>query len=393
MQEHARSGPDKEPWLERLGWAYVAKARESFDPGYYKLAEQCALCLESQKPGCPEGLLLRGHVLQNLHQFKEAEPLARQLVSQRGLSFDYALLGDVLMEQGRLDEAAGAYQQMVNQRPDLESYARISHLRWLKGDLDGAIEVMKLAVTAASPKAPEPAAWVNTRLAFLEFQDGNISAARQSCEVALDYQPEHAPALLLQGRLLLAEGKTSEAVESLQHAVQINPLPEYQWILSEALHATGREQEAREVEAQLNREGAATDPRTFALFLATTGANTTTAVELARKELTARGDVFTHDALAWSLASNGQFGAAHEEIEKALAEGTRDGRLFFHAAVIAAKAGDKEQAQLWFEKAAPLLGSLLPSEQHQLLDVAVEVGDVDAVPAEDTTSTVFAPGS
>src|SRR5262245_50997661 len=34
--------------IEKLGWSYVEKARESFDPGFYKLAEQCALCLESK---------------------------------------------------------------------------------------------------------------------------------------------------------------------------------------------------------------------------------------------------------------------------------------------------------------------------------------------------------
>src|SRR5262249_14100387 len=35
--------------LEKLGWLFVAKARESFDPGYFKLAEQCAFCLESRQ--------------------------------------------------------------------------------------------------------------------------------------------------------------------------------------------------------------------------------------------------------------------------------------------------------------------------------------------------------
>ena len=70
-----------------------------------------------------------------------------------------------------------AYQQMVNQKPDLQAYARISHLRWLKGDLAGAAEVMKLAVGAASPNAPESAAWVNTRLAALEFQQGSTEEA------------------------------------------------------------------------------------------------------------------------------------------------------------------------------------------------------------------------
>src|SRR5574341_2060125 len=35
--------------IEKLGWSFVEKARARFDPGFYKLAEQCALCLESRQ--------------------------------------------------------------------------------------------------------------------------------------------------------------------------------------------------------------------------------------------------------------------------------------------------------------------------------------------------------
>src|SRR5215469_9331474 len=46
LQQKIRDGRNLELWLEQLGWAFVAKARENFDPGFYKLAEQCARCLE-----------------------------------------------------------------------------------------------------------------------------------------------------------------------------------------------------------------------------------------------------------------------------------------------------------------------------------------------------------
>src|SRR5262249_10496500 len=144
LQQRIREGRDIELTLEQLGWAFVTKARESFDAGFYKLAEQCALGIEKRNPQSQAAMLLRGHVLQNLHQFKESEALARRLVDERGLCFDYGLLGDALMEQGRLKEAVEAYQQMINLKPDLHAYARAAHMRWLKGDLDGAIEAMQL---------------------------------------------------------------------------------------------------------------------------------------------------------------------------------------------------------------------------------------------------------
>ena len=366
LQQRIREGRNVELWFERLGWAFVAKARESFDPGFYKLAEQCALSIEIRNPQSQEAMLLRAHVLQNLHRFKESETLAQRLVQQRGLSFDYGLLGDALMEQGKLGDAVEAYQRMMNLKPDLRAYARAAHMRWLKGDVEGAIDAMQLAVSAASPSDAESAAWVNTRLAFYEFQAGRVDQAEQRCALALSLENNYAPALLLQGKMLLAGNKFGEAVDALQKAAKLNPLPEYQWTLAEALRVAGRENEASEVEAQLRQRGANSDPRTLALFLGTRHEFPETALRLAQAELDSRGDVFTHDALAWSLAASGNLTEAHREIQCALAEGTEDGRLFFHAAVIASGVDHAPEAERWLGKAKSLSYLLLPSERNEL---------------------------
>jgi tetratricopeptide (TPR) repeat protein len=366
LQQQVRSGRNFQLGLEQLGWAFVAKARESFDPGFYKLAEQCARCIEKRKPQSQEAMLLRAHVLQNLHRFKESETLARRLVQQRGLSFDYGLLGDALMEQGKLGDAVEAYQQMMNLKPDLRAYARAAHMRWLKGDLAGAIDAMELAVGAASPLDAESAAWVNTRLAAYLFQAGKFNEAEQRCAFALSLQSNYAPTLLLKGKIRLAQNRLSEAVNALQDAAKLNPLPEYQWTLAEVLRAAGRENEAFAVETQLRHHGTSGDPRTLALFLATRRESPATALQLARAELDSRSDVFTHDALAWSLAAAGSVAEAQAEMQRALAEGTQDARLFFHAGVIASAAGKAADSERWFRKASELSYLLLPSERNQL---------------------------
>jgi tetratricopeptide (TPR) repeat protein len=366
LQQRIREGRNVELWLDRLGWAFVAKARESFDPGFYKLAEQCARLIELRNPQSQEAMLLRAHVLQNLHRFKESESLARRLVQQRDLSFDYGLLGDALMEQGKLRDAVEAYQRMMNLKPDLRAYARAAHMRWLKGDLEGAIEAMQLAVSAASPQDAESGAWVNTRLAFYEFQTGRVNEAEQRCALALSLQSDYPPTLLLKGKMLLAQSSLGEAVQFLQRAVKLNPLPEYQWTLAEALRVSGKEIEAREVEAQLCQRGASSDPRTLALYLATRHESPETALRLARAELNSRSDVFTHDALAWSLAATGKLTEAHAEMQRALAEGTQDARLFFHAGIIAWQAGHSADAERWLRKASELSHLLLPSERNEL---------------------------
>ncbi len=383
-QDKVRQNKNRDVSLERLGWLFTVKARESFDPGYYKLAEACADLLAADKPGCPEALLLHGYVFENLHRFKEAEPLARELVAQRGLSFDYGLLGDSLMEQGKLNEAVDAYQHMVDLRPDLESYSRVAHMRWLKGDTEGAIEMMQAAVSASTPRDPDSAAWVSTRLAVLKFQSGKTEDAQTAAALALQVRPNYPPALLLQGRMFLAEEKPDAAVENFQIAAKANPLPEYQWALAEALRAADREPEAAEVEAHLQASGAQNDPRTYSLFLATRGEDTATALRLARAELEQRQDVFTQDAVAWALAANGRIAEAQQHMTLALAENTEDARMYFHAAVISQRAGQSADAQKWFTRAAESLQVLLPSEQARLLQLA------ETFPANDQTASVAA---
>jgi tetratricopeptide (TPR) repeat protein len=366
LQREARQARDPSAKLERLGWVYVSRARTDHDPGFYKLAEQTAACIEKSVPDSAAALLLRGHVAENLHHFHEAERAARLLVAQRESPFDYGLLGDALMEQGRLNEAAQAYQKMVDLRPGLESYSRAAHLRWLHGDLEGATALMRLAARSGGPRNAEPTAWAYSRLALFELQTGEFQRAKQAARNALQLQPEYAAALLAEGRILLAQGEAEQAIQPLGAAARQNPLPEYQWWLAEAQRAAGRPAQARQVESAIEREGAANDPRTLALYLATKELSVPTAVQLAERELAVRSDVFTYDALAWSLFASGEIERAHQAMKTALSAGTQDARLFLHAALISAAAGESAEAARFQRKAAALRQMLLPSELERL---------------------------
>src|SRR4051812_15866828 len=99
LQERIRETPNETPLFERLGWLFVTKARLSSDPGYYTLAEQTADAMDARPPDDTAALLLRGHVAHAMHRFSQAEEIARTLTTRREFVFDYALLGDALMEQ------------------------------------------------------------------------------------------------------------------------------------------------------------------------------------------------------------------------------------------------------------------------------------------------------
>ena len=350
--------------LADLGWAFIDKARVSYDPGYYRLAENCAACMEARSPGDSAALLIRGHALDSLHRFREAEVIARELVSKRGIHVDYELLGDALMEQGKTSEAIEAYQSMMDQRPGPQAYARAANMRWLTGDLTGAIEMMSLAAHTAG--TGEAAAWAQSRLAIYLFQAGDLKKALEACREALELQPDYAPALLARGRILLSIGGTAEALVDLRAAARLNPLPEFQWALAEALSAANLDQETAATERAIVESGIESDPRTVALFLATRGVMPVRALMLAQKELDNRQDVYTRDALAWAQCAAGRFREAQQTIREVLNAGTNEARFFFHAALIAARCGDKGGARAYGRRAASLKRMLLPTERNML---------------------------
>ena len=75
------------------------------------------------------------------------------------------------------------------------------------------------------------------------------------------------------------------------------------------------------------------------------------ALDLARKELDVRRDIYTYDVLAWALYKNGKVGEALPAMTEALRLGTKDARLFFHAGMIHQAVGDAQKAREFLEKA------------------------------------------
>ena len=144
----------------------------------------------------------------------------------------------------------------------------------------------------------------------------------------------------MRGRVFLAMKKAADAVAAFSRAAKLNPLPEYQWALGDALRRHGDHERSGPGRKRADSRGAEADARTVALFLATRRAAVTKAVALAERELQTRADIFSLDALAWTLAAAGRTAEAQVTMTRALAEGTEDGRLFLHAGVIAA-AGDR----------------------------------------------------
>ncbi len=385
LQASIKEGRNVDAYIIRLGWAFVSKARASSDPGYYKLAELCAQFPANSDES--DALLLRGHIADALHRFADAEAMARKLIEAPHARWEsFALLGDALMELGKLEDAIAAYQRMIDIRPCMQTYARVAHIRWLKGDLDGALELMRIAVEASSTRDPEPAAWAYTRLGLYQLQAGNFKDAAWSAQRANEFVADYPAALVLQAKLFVNENKTSDALSALKRAASTSPLPEYQWFLADVARAVGDDELATKTEASIQRGGKAEDPRSFALFLATRKQSADDALKVAEQELDNRRDVFTYDALAWASFAAGRLDDAATFSKKALREGTRDARLQAHAAIIAS-ATKSPDAKALLKTAATLRPLLLPSERQQLAALLSKNSSEASASARSTTTT------
>jgi tetratricopeptide (TPR) repeat protein len=264
-------------------------------------------------------------------------------------TWNWGTLGDALMELGRYDDAANAYHKMVSLHPDQSSYNRASYYRWVMGDAQGAIAIMQQAISAGSP-SPENTAWCLVELGNLCFKTGRLVEAEQSYRSALRVFPRHYPAYAGLGRVQASERHYEDAIHSFRRAQAFVPMPDYAAALADLYRLTGNDAEAGRQLALLDvldkmaRAGNEKTNRNLALAFADQDRSLERALELARAELAVRGDVYTYDALAWTLYKNHQLLEAEDAAAKALRFGTPEPAFYFHAGMIAAALNRKAEA-------------------------------------------------
>ncbi|HEV7889478.1 MAG TPA: tetratricopeptide repeat protein [Pyrinomonadaceae bacterium] len=347
----AQSLVEREPEAARgynmLAAAYMQKARETGDFSLNAKAEEALSRAEVSEPGDYEALKLRAKLLLTFHRFAEALEVARRAQSLNPRDHDnYGALADALVELGDYDGAVKAAQTMVDLRPDTASYSRVSYLRELHGDTKGAIDAMRMAVEAASPKDPEGVAWCRVHLGDALVREGNTAEAEREYDHALFVFPEYHVALAAKARARLAAGDADAAVQLYRRAIERVPLPDYAAALGDLLTKLGRADEARrqyELVEFVERTGAqgGTYTRQLAMFWADHDTKLDDALAVARSERAARSDIYTADLLAWCLYKKGRYAEAKAAMDEALRLGTRDPKLLFHAGMIADALGDR----------------------------------------------------
>lgn len=356
LERRLRVQPSWDDGFLLLGRAWVRKARESADPGFYLHADACAKVLLERSPEHAGALNLRGLVLLNQHEFRAAKELAESVLRRDAEDvMAWGTLSDAELELGDFDAAVAAVDHMLGLKPGLPAYSRSSYLRFLRGDSSGAVEAIRLAIDAGlDPADAEPLAWTLVQAARLFWHRGDYAGADAGYEQALAVAPDYAPALAERGRVALALGEPARAAELLSRSEQKSPLVETLWLLGDALGESGDERGAAEAYARAEREGLRSDHRTLSLMDSTRNVNVKRALELARAEHALRRDVYTEDALAWALYRNGDIPAALASIDRATRLGTPDALLLFHRGAILLAAGRTKEGRALLEKALRL---------------------------------------
>ncbi|HEX3100225.1 MAG TPA: hypothetical protein VHQ01_00460, partial [Pyrinomonadaceae bacterium] len=94
--------------------------------------------------------------------------------------------------------------------------------------------------------------------------------------------------------------------------------------------------------------------RQLAYFYADHGIKLDDAYANAAREYEARRDIYGADAVAWAALKTGKTDEAQAAIKDALKLGTKDAKIFYHAGMIAAAAGNKAEAARMLKAALAL---------------------------------------
>jgi tetratricopeptide (TPR) repeat protein len=325
-----------------LATTFMRTARATGDPSYYDRAGAAldrALALD---PTFYPAFRARAWVQMGMHRFRAALRTARatRRIAPRDW-WNYGNLADACTELGYYRGAAHATDRMMALRPGVPAYTRVAALRALTGDRRGAIEALELAFAAADPGDAEERAWILTYLGHERWALGDVATAARLYEAALVLAPGYHLALPGLARTRAAEGRLDEAIALYERALAAAPMPSTAGALGDLYVATGNPSRARasyDLAVVMQRVAAARGQslgRDLAMFLADHDRDLDEAVRLARADAALRDDVFTDDALAWTLYKRGDVRAAKRAASRALRLGTEEASFHRHAAAIA----------------------------------------------------------
>jgi tetratricopeptide (TPR) repeat protein len=341
--------------LNTLTAIYLQEARSSGNFTYYdKAGMTCVNAVLKKDPKNFEALTYKATIHLSQHHFTEGLQVGTRIQQMYPYSaFVYGILVDANVELGNYRAAIENADKMVSIRPDIRSYSRISYLREIYGDIDGAIDAMKLAVDAGSP-GTESTEWARVQLGKLYEQLGQMKYAEMHYTIALQNRPNYPYALAGMARIAAASKDYVRAISLYRRADSLSNDYSFREALVEVYKAAGNQQSSHAVAQEIIRQmetaagamakgdssGHYADKEMAYAYLAI--GNYDKALGHALLEYNRRpNNIDANETVAWVYYKKGDFEKAASYIKKSLQTNCKNPTLLCHAGLIYAKSGDK----------------------------------------------------
>jgi tetratricopeptide (TPR) repeat protein len=348
--------PDSPTGYVQLAAIYIKRARFTGD---FSLNSKAETAVEKALEIAPEDASarkLKASLHLTFHRFSEALDAGKKLQEEFPAdAFVYGVLSDANAELGNYEKAVEAAQKMVDLKPNSNAYARVAHLRSLYGDRDGAVEMFKTAARTADPADKEAQSWCLVQLGDELWKNGKYAEAEKVYDEALQNFPQFHSALTGKGRARAARGDFEAAINFLSESLNRVPNVETAILLGDIYTRQGSFDKAKQqydlVEIIEQKIGVNNDRKRLALLWADHDLRIDEALAITQRESEMRRDIFTADALAWTLYKKGQLTDAKKAIASALNLKSNDARILYHAGMIEKDLGNRAEAKAKLETA------------------------------------------
>lgn len=337
----------------QLAGLYLQRARETGDNQDLVRAEEAARgSLDNRRARNGKALAVLVNSLLAQHRYSEALASARELAAREPEARSVqASLGEIEMELGLYHAAGATFAPLASWTRDLAVAPRIA--RWL--ELQGKTEEAHSLLLEARENAlklhtlpAEQAAWFHLRVADLALRNGRLDEAERALRAGLTAHPGDYRVLGLYARLAAARRDWRGAIDWGEQAIARTLDPATLGVVGDAYAALGDTAKAEEyfrvLEVAVSRQ-VGPFHRAWSLFLLDHDRRTGEVLDKAHEEIAVRKDIYGWDLLGWALHKNGRDADARRAMGQALALGTRDAMLFYHAGMIERALGERGAAR------------------------------------------------
>jgi tetratricopeptide (TPR) repeat protein len=354
----------------QLAGLYLQRARETADNEDLVRAERSArhsLELRRGRNDAAFGVLASSLMAQ--HRFAEALDVGRELLALDSTSVAArGLVAETELELGRYDEAGRLFGQLATYQGDIGVAPRLARWDELHGRPEEARRLLRVARDEAGRRHAMPKeqiAWFHLRLGDLALRTGHLDEAERELDSGLRIAPDDYRLLGTLARLYAVRHDWRRAAEDGELSVARALDPATLGLLHDTYVALGDSATAEEYYhamalAVLRQPGPY--HRAWSLFLLDHDREVPRVLAKVEEELATRRDIYGYDLLAWALHKSGRDAEARAPMQRALALGTRDAMLHYHAGMIARALGDSATARAQLEVALAINPYWHPSQ-------------------------------